>query len=85
MHRILKPGGRFVVSDIYALEPVPERYRNDPEAVAQCWAGAVTRAEYMSSVCDAGFAAVKIIEESLPYEKGKIRVASFTISGRKPV
>ncbi len=41
--RILKSGGRFVVSDIYSKEPVPEEYRNDPVAVSECWAGSVTR------------------------------------------
>ena len=34
--RVLKPGGRFVVSDIYALETVPREYSGDPAAVAEC-------------------------------------------------
>ena len=42
IYRILKRGGRFVVSDIYSSEPVPEEFRNDPAAVAECWAGSVT-------------------------------------------
>ena len=42
--RVLKPGGRFVVSDIYSTTPIADEYRNDPQAVAECWAGAVTRA-----------------------------------------
>ena len=29
IHRILKKGGRFVISDIYSLEDVPEEYKND--------------------------------------------------------
>lgn len=81
--RILKPGGRFVVSDIYALEKVPTSYANDPEAVAECWAGAIIREEYIQNIIDAGLAGLEILEESLPYEKGKIKVASFTISGKK--
>jgi len=32
--RILKKGGRFVVSDIYSVNPIPEEYRNDPVAVS---------------------------------------------------
>jgi ubiquinone/menaquinone biosynthesis C-methylase UbiE len=80
--RILKKGGRFVVSDIYSSEPVPEEYRNDPEAVAECWAGAVTREEYMKHLQTAGFAQVEVLEESKPYEKGKIKVSSFTIYGK---
>jgi arsenite methyltransferase len=82
--RILKKGGRFVVSDIYSTIPVPEEYRKDPVAVAECWAGAVTLNEYIQQLEKAGFQNVKIIEESQPYEKGKVMVASFTISGKKP-
>lgn len=81
--RILKNGGRFVVSDIYSTEPVPEEYRNDPVAVSECWAGSVTREIYLEQLGKAGFEMVQIIEESEPYEKGMIRVASWTITGRK--
>jgi arsenite methyltransferase len=81
--RILKKGGRFVVSDIYAASAIPEEYRNDPAAIAECWAGAVTREEYMQHLFRAGFVAIEIIEESEPYAKGKAEVVSFTISGKK--
>ena len=82
--RILKKGGRFVVSDIYSLIPVPEEFRTDPVAVSECWAGSVTREEYLDQLKNAGFSSVSIIEESTPYEKGKILVSSWTISGEKP-
>jgi arsenite methyltransferase len=83
IYRILKKGGRFVISDIYALEPIAAEYRNDPVAVAECWAGAATRAEYMEHLAEAGFSEIAIIEESAPYAKGKAMVASFTIAGRR--
>lgn len=83
VYRILKSGGRFVVSDIYAVQPIAEKYRNDPAAVAECWAGSVTRAEYLTMLEKAGFDDIKIFEESEPYAKGQAEVASFTISGRK--
>lgn len=83
--RVLKPGGHFVVSDIYALAEIPETYRNDPEMVAQCWAGAVTKNKYSQHVQDAGFTDIVILEESAPYEKGQVHVASFTIKGTKPI
>lgn len=83
VYRILKPDGRFVVSDIYATSPIADEYRNDPEAIAECWAGAVTRAEYLSMLEIAGFKNICIFEESKPYQKGKAEVASFTISGTK--
>ena len=83
IYRILKRGGRFVVSDIYSLGEVPEQYRNDPAAVAECWAGAIPRDKYMDILKYAGFNNVTIIEESKPYEKGKIQVASITFAATK--
>ncbi len=83
IYRILKDGGRFVVSDIYAREPVPEEYRNDPVAVAECWAGADTRHVYLQTLKNAGFQKIDILEESTPYEKGRITVSSFTLTGKK--
>lgn len=84
IYRVLKKGGRFVISDIYSIEAVPEEYRTDPAAVAECWAGAVPKEEYLAVVGQAGFTAIEILEEGKPYEKGKIKVVSFTIAGRKP-
>jgi len=82
--RILKPGGRFVVSDIYSSVEVPAEYRDDPEAVAECWAGAVTREVYLATLVETGFDRIRVLEESVPYAKGKIEVSSFTVTGRKP-
>lgn len=82
--RILKPGGRFAVSDIYSSSPVPEEFKNDPEAVAECWAGADTRGVYLETVQDAGFQDPSIRDESDPYPKGAIEVSSFTLLGTKP-
>ncbi|TVR40993.1 MAG: methyltransferase domain-containing protein [Bacteroidia bacterium] len=81
--RLLKKGGHFVVSDIYAVETVPDAFRNNPEMVAECWAGAVTREVYFENVINAGLHSIEVLEESQPYEKGKIKVASFTIKGMK--
>ncbi len=83
IYRILKDGGRFVISDIYSLTTVPDEYRTDPQAVAECWAGSVTREEYLETLERTGFADIRIIEESEPYPKGKIDVASWTITGYK--
>lgn len=83
IYRILKKGGRFVISDIYATTPIADEYRNDPAAVAECWAGSVTRAEYMQHLEKAGFASVEILEESAPYAKGNAEVCSFTLAGKK--
>jgi ubiquinone/menaquinone biosynthesis C-methylase UbiE len=84
IYRVLKHGGRFVVSDIYATREVPEKYKNDPQAVAECWAGSDTRDVYLKTLNRTGFKNVTILEESSPYPKGSIEVVSFTIASEKP-
>lgn len=83
IYRILKQGGRFVVSDIYSNFPVPDEYKKDPVAIAECWAGAVEKEKYITHILKAGFREFNIIEESKPYKKGQIEVCSFTVSGTK--
>ena len=83
VHRILKKGGRFSVSDIYSHEDVPEEFRNDPIAVSECWAGAIRKDIYMDILDKVGFVDLEIIEESQPYNKGEIQVASFTVRGKR--
>lgn len=78
IHRILKSGGRCIVSDIYSIGHVPEEYRNDPIAISECWAGAIPKDEYLEIIAKAGFTHIEILEESQPYPKGAIQVASFT-------
>lgn len=83
IYRILKKGGTFTVSDIYSSEPVPAEYANDPAAIAECWAGSVTRDVYLETLANAGFDNIEILEESAPYEKGKILCSSWTIRGTR--
>jgi ubiquinone/menaquinone biosynthesis C-methylase UbiE len=81
--RLLKNGGRFVISDIYSTAPVPEEYANDPVTISECWAGSIPKAEYLQIMKNAGFNEVQILEESQPYPKGQIDVVSFTITATK--
>ena len=85
VYRILKVGGRFVVSDIYSIYEIEEKFKNDPVAVAECWAGAITKDLYLQMLKKAGFHEIHIFEESAPYEKGSAKVSSFTISGYKTI
>lgn len=83
VQRVLKSGGRFVVSDIYATQPIADEFRNDPVAVSECWAGAITRGEYLTVLESTGFVNITILEESSPYAKGQAEVCSWTIYGEK--
>ena len=53
--RVLKPGGRLMVSDIVLLKPLPEEIKNSVFAYIGCLAGAVTKNEYLGAIQEAGF------------------------------
>ncbi len=53
--RVLKPGGRFAVSDVVADGPVPDALRRNMEAWVGCLAGALDLDEYTRLLTDAGF------------------------------
>lgn len=82
--RILRPGGRFVVSDVIAEQELPEAVRRDPEAWAACYGGAIPEPDYLSAVGRAGFWGAEVLDRTEPYEKGGVLVRSITIRGRKP-
>jgi SAM-dependent methyltransferase len=83
IHRVLAPGGRFVVADVIAEQELPEAVRNDPAAWAACYGGAIPEADYLAAVARAGFAAVEVLHRSEPYEKGGVMVRSLTLRGRR--
>jgi arsenite methyltransferase len=79
IHRLLRPGGRFVVSDVIAEEELPERVRTDRAAWAACYGGAMVEAEYLAAIRTAGFADVEVLERSEPYERHGVTLRSITV------
>ena len=63
--RILKPGGRLMVSDIVLLQPLPEIIKESVAAYIGCVAGADRKEDYLSAIKKAGFQDVRIIDETL--------------------
>lgn len=66
MYRVLKPGGKFTVSDIVSIGNIPDTIRKDLELWAGCVAGALDKKEYLQVVRDAGFTNLTI-EKEKPY------------------
>lgn len=58
--RVLRPGGRFAVSDIVVRGSVPAKIKQDMELWAGCVAGALEEGEYRSLLLQAGFHDVRI-------------------------
>jgi SAM-dependent methyltransferase len=58
--RVLKPGGRFAVSDVVVRGDVPTEIRRNMELWVGCIAGAMGESEYARKLADAGFGDVDI-------------------------
>jgi len=67
--RVLKPGGRLMISDIVLTKELPDFIKNSIEAYIGCLSGAIMRDEYMEAMKAAGFQEIRIIDEtSFPIE-----------------
>jgi ubiquinone/menaquinone biosynthesis C-methylase UbiE len=62
--RVLKPGGRIMVSDIVLTRELPDIIRENVSAYVGCIAGAVIKEDYLEAIRKAGFTDVKILEET---------------------
>jgi RNA polymerase sigma factor (SigZ family) len=98
--RVLKPGGRFAVSDVVADGPVPEALRHNMEAWVGCLAGALEIETYQQMLAEAGFEDISVeitrrytaVEASLDsdtlpagWEAGDGKLASAIVRATKPL
>ena len=60
--RVLRKGGRAVISDIVSDEEVPLAMQNDPELWSGCISGALTESGFVRAFTDAGFYGVRILQ-----------------------
>ena len=62
--RVLKPGGRLMISDIVLLKELPDFIRDSIQAYIGCVSGAMLKHEYLGAIKEAGFQDVKVIDET---------------------
>lgn len=62
--RVLKSGGRLMVSDLVLAKDLPETIKQSVEAYVGCLAGAIKKDEYLSFIKEAGFQDIKVISET---------------------
>jgi arsenite methyltransferase len=62
--RVLKPGGRLMVSDIVLTKPLPPEVAGDAGAYSGCVSGAMLIEDYLAAISRAGFKDVRIISKT---------------------
>ncbi len=88
IHRVLKPGGRMVISDIVLNRPLPAKARKDAGLYTACIAGALLRPKYLAAVRRAGFAAADVLSDHVYAAPAAARglagvASSITVVARK--
>jgi SAM-dependent methyltransferase len=85
--RVLKPGGRLVVSDIVLLKLLPDALRDSKDLLVGCVANAEMKDSYLELIREAGFHEVGILQEKGYPVEGcgeETKAASIVVRGVKP-
>ncbi len=83
--RVLKAGGRAVISDIVADEPVPDHLQSNPELWSGCISGALTEEDFLKAFEQAGFYGIEVLKfDAQPWQTVEgIEFRSMTIQAFK--
>ena len=83
--RVLRRGGRAVISDIVCDEPVPDHLQADPELWSGCISGAFVEHEFLQAFAEAGFYGMEIMaRQSEPWAVVEgIQFRSMTVRAYK--
>lgn len=82
--RILKPGGRFIISDIVSSKPVPGYMKRDKELWSACISGALTDRRFQEIAENAGFPDVESSRNYLYKKVDYLDFYSVTLKSTKP-
>ena len=63
-YRVLKTGGRLMVSDVVLIKPLPEELKNDKDLLIGCVSGAILKEDYLDLLKQAGFSNITIHKET---------------------
>lgn len=86
-HRVLKHGGRIMISDLVTEGDLPDKVKMSFEAWAACIAGAMEKTRYLETIQKAGFQNVRIVSESTYdidiSDELRSRITSVKVEGQK--
>jgi len=85
IYRVLKSGGRFIISDIVIEGMIPDGYKKDPVLWCACVSGASAKEEYLFIIGEAGFKNVEVSStREYPVPEGTpFKILSITVKGEK--
>jgi len=83
MYRVLKPGGRFTISDIVSDQPVPQYLVHDTEKWGNCLSGALQASDYVGGMVEAGFLGIHQVNFVPWHVIDGIHFLSITLTGYK--
>lgn len=83
MHRVLRPGGRFTVSDIVSDQPVPQYLVHDTEKWGNCLSGALQVSDYVGGMVEAGFLGIHQVKVAPWQVIDGVHFLSITLTGYK--
>lgn len=69
-YRVLKTGGRLMISDVVLIKPLPEELKNDKELLVGCVSGAILKQDYLDLLGKAGFSDIAIHKETPGFLRG---------------
>jgi len=83
--RVLRPGGRTVVSDIVADRDVPAAMRADPDLWSGCYSGALRQDRFLTALIEAGLHSATVLErDPEPWRTiGDVKFRSITVTAQK--
>ena len=88
VYRILKPGGRFVISERVTNDPLPESVQDSTSEWVEGFAGAADKTRFLEMIETAGFTNVEILEERpelTSADEWRKSLETLTIRAHKPI
>jgi len=87
LFRVLKPGGRAVISDIVSSDDVPTELQADPKLWSGCISGAYREDRFLEAFASVGFHGVEIVERQMEAwaTVDRFEFRSLTVRAFKPI